>query len=87
MSITLSIVVIAINLYLVVGTVRSSQLHWSVLGSIGFVSVFYFLFCIYLIIHMIICMGGTWFLKFDCIRRYVAPPTNSYDLMYPTINT
>ncbi|XP_076256276.1 protein Malvolio-like [Rhynchophorus ferrugineus] len=87
MSITLSIVVIAINFYLVVGTVKSSQMHWAILGSIGFITVFYFLFCIYLVIHMIICMGGTWFLKFAFIRRYVAPPSISYDLMEPTINT
>ncbi|KAF7271804.1 hypothetical protein GWI33_015350, partial [Rhynchophorus ferrugineus] len=87
MSITLSIVVIAINFYLVVGTVKSSQMHWAILGSIGFITVFYFLFCIYLVVHMIICMGGTWFLKFAFIRRYVAPPSISYDLMEPTINT
>lgn len=74
MSVCLSLFIIGINMYLVVGTIQDYHLHWSILGLIGFISVFYILFCAYLIVHMIICMGNTKLLQFECIQNYVAPP-------------
>ncbi|XP_066149659.1 protein Malvolio-like isoform X2 [Euwallacea fornicatus] len=71
MSITVSLSIIAINTYFVVQTILDYNLHWVLLAFIGVVSVFYFGFCSYLILHMMIYMGNTYLLKFSFVRGYV----------------
>ncbi|CAG9766929.1 unnamed protein product [Ceutorhynchus assimilis] len=77
MSISVSLFIIAINTYLVVDTIIDNHLHWSILATIGIVGVFYFIFCIYLILHMIICMGNKTLLRFEFVKKYIVGPVDS----------
>ncbi|XP_078034907.1 solute carrier family member malvolio isoform X1 [Augochlora pura] len=80
----LSGLVIAINIYFVVSTVKPD--HWAKIFGITIYSILYLLFCLYLIIHMAVSMGATslgnnWFVK-----KYIGSPvTTTLGLSNPTI--
>ena len=76
MSITLSLAIIAINLYLVIDTIKGEYLHWAILAGIGCFRVLYFAFCVYLIIHMVVFMGGSALLRSQFIKDYVIGPVD-----------
>ncbi|XP_050293808.1 protein Malvolio-like isoform X2 [Anthonomus grandis grandis] len=76
MSITLSFSVIAINIYLVVGSIQDYNLHWAALVVIGFISVLYVLFCLYLTTHMIMSMGNHTLLRLNWVKKYVQGPVD-----------
>lgn len=76
MSISLSLGVIIINIYLVIGTIRDYDVPWAVMSVIIVISVLYLLFCLYLVVHMVLTMGGTWLLRFSFVRKYVAGPVD-----------
>jgi len=75
MSTLLSLLVICINIYTVITTVNGFELHWFALTVISILGVCYILFCIYLVLHMTISMGGTWPLKYQFVRDYIAEPS------------
>lgn len=56
----LSAVVIAVNIFVVVQTVRQELPHnWAILFGMSVYAILYLLFCAYLIIHMAVSMGAT----------------------------
>lgn len=58
-STALSAVVIVINIYFVIQTVKSEfPDHWSVYVGMTIYAIFYLGFCLYLVIHMAIAMGA-----------------------------
>ncbi|XP_048521595.1 protein Malvolio isoform X2 [Dendroctonus ponderosae] len=71
MATLLSLVVICINTYTVIATVKEFSLHWLSLTGIGVLGVCYLLFCVYLVVHMSISMGSTRLLQYDLVRKYV----------------
>nr|XP_033336657.1 protein Malvolio isoform X2 [Megalopta genalis] len=80
----LSGLVITINIYFVINTVKPD--HWAKILGITIYSILYLLFCLYLIIHMAVSMGATslgdhWF-----VRKYIGSPvTTTLGLSNPTI--
>lgn len=71
MATLLSLVVICINTYTVITTLKEFSLHWVSLTGIGILGVCYLLFCVYLVIHMSISMGSTRLMQYDLVRKYI----------------
>ncbi|XP_019762505.1 protein Malvolio [Dendroctonus ponderosae] len=82
MSIALSLFIIAINVYFVIVAIRDYNFAWPLLVLIGSIAFFYILFCLYLTVHMMVCMGNTRLLEVDWLRRYVLGPVDSHTIMH-----
>lgn len=79
----LSALVIAINIYFVVNMVKDD---WAVILPISIYSILYLLFCLYLVIHMAVCMGATSLADHWFVRKYIGSPvTTTLGLSNPTI--
>nr|CAD7431350.1 unnamed protein product [Timema monikensis] len=77
-SIALSALVIAINIYFVVHTVfTDNTLTWLPLLGIALMGLFNLLFCVYLVIHMSISIGLTTFNNNQFISKYMSPLVDS----------
>ncbi|CAG9815191.1 unnamed protein product [Phaedon cochleariae] len=76
-SILLSIVVIGINTYFVVNTMNELDLHWFSLLLVIVVGIFYLLFCLYLVVHLIVSIGNTRLLRYDFVNKYVIGPVDA----------
>ncbi|XP_023018599.1 protein Malvolio isoform X2 [Leptinotarsa decemlineata] len=76
-SIALSIVVIAINTYLVINTVNEMELSWFPLLIVVVFGIIYLLFCAYLVVHMAVSMGNTNLLRYNFVNKYVMGPVDA----------
>ncbi|XP_076253827.1 protein Malvolio-like isoform X1 [Rhynchophorus ferrugineus] len=77
MSVLLSLVVIAINIYFVVSTVNEFNLNWFWLALVIFLGILYILFCTYLVIHMAVSMGDTRLLRYNFVEKYIMGPVGN----------
>ncbi|CAG9770852.1 unnamed protein product [Ceutorhynchus assimilis] len=77
MATTLGLTVICINIFTVITTVMEFDLHWFSYTLIAMLGVCYVLFCIYLVIHMTVSMGGTRLLRYDFVNNYVVGPVDA----------
>ncbi|KAK0165967.1 hypothetical protein PV328_004434 [Microctonus aethiopoides] len=74
-STALSAVVIVINIYFVIQTVKSEfPDHWSVYVGMTIYAIFYLGFCLYLVIHMAIAMGADSLANNRFIAKYIGGP-------------
>ncbi|RZC14257.1 Malvolio, partial [Asbolus verrucosus] len=76
-SILLSILVITINTYFVVQTMKDLHLQWYALLVVIIIGICYLIFCAYLVIHMAISMGNTNLLRYRLVTKYVVGPVDS----------
>ncbi|XP_075145215.1 solute carrier family member malvolio isoform X2 [Haematobia irritans] len=79
-SILLTILVIAVNLYFVVTQVEALSIEGGVLVVVCLFSVLYLLFNLYLVIHMIACMGNKRFINSPWVQKWVLPSQNSFTI-------
>ncbi|XP_065167478.1 protein Malvolio-like isoform X3 [Atheta coriaria] len=80
----LSIVVIGINTYFVIETVKAAELEWASLTLIVLFGILYLVFCGYLVIHMAISMGNTRLMQYDFVQKYIVGPTDTSTLTNPS---
>ncbi|XP_029043540.1 protein Malvolio isoform X2 [Osmia bicornis bicornis] len=74
----LSAVVITINIYFVINTVREDlPHHWAVILAISIYSILYLLFCLYLVIHMAVSMGASSLNDYWLVKKYVGSPVST----------
>ncbi|XP_066593497.1 protein Malvolio [Prorops nasuta] len=78
----LSLTVIVINIYFVISTVQehlnnSVPYYWLILLVIIMFSIWYILFCFYLLIHMAVNMGATFLTNNALVAKYVVGPVNT----------
>lgn len=79
-SILLSVVVIGINTYFVIETVKALELEWFALTGVAIVGVFYLLFCTYLVIHMAVSMGNRNLLNYSFVNKYIMSPITESEM-------
>ncbi|GJQ81935.1 Mvl [Trypoxylus dichotomus] len=77
-AILLSIVVIAINSYFVVATMADIKPHAVLLMLVAVYALLYFVFCVYLIVHMVVFMSKKDFSENNFIKKYVMASTAGY---------
>ncbi|XP_011870064.1 PREDICTED: protein Malvolio isoform X2 [Vollenhovia emeryi] len=76
-STALSVLVITINIYFVIQTVREDlPHHWAIYLGMSIYAILYLIFCAYLAIHMAVSMGATsldnnWF-----VNKYIGTPVS-----------
>ncbi|XP_036229346.1 protein Malvolio isoform X2 [Bactrocera oleae] len=79
-SIMLTIVVITVNIYFVVVQVQMASLENGLLALVCIGAILYLLFNLYLVIHMIACMGNQRFVNNRWIQKFVLPSQNSFTI-------
>ncbi|XP_013115420.1 protein Malvolio isoform X2 [Stomoxys calcitrans] len=79
-SILLTILVIAVNLYFVITQVEALSIEGGVLAVVCIFSILYLLFNLYLVIHMIACMGNKRFINSRWVQKWVLPSQNSFSI-------
>ncbi|XP_036335643.1 protein Malvolio isoform X2 [Rhagoletis pomonella] len=79
-SILLTIVVITVNIYFVVVQVQTASLEGGFVALVCIVAILYLLFNLYLVIHMIACMGNRRFVDNRWVQRFVLPSQNSFTI-------
>ncbi|XP_061390848.1 protein Malvolio isoform X2 [Musca vetustissima] len=79
-SILLTIVVIAVNLYFVINQVEALSIEGGVLAVVCIFAILYLLFNLYLVIHMIACMGNKSFMNNRWVQKWVLPSQNSFSI-------
>ncbi|XP_054726530.1 protein Malvolio isoform X2 [Anastrepha obliqua] len=79
-SILLTIVVITVNIYFVVVQVHTASLEGGFVALVCIVAVLYLLFNLYLVIHMVACMGNQRFVNNRWVQRFVLPSQNSFTI-------
>lgn len=70
-SILLSLVIIAINIYFVYNTVDELELSAGLIAAVIVYGVLYLLFCVYLGIHLAVSMGNQTLAKIGFVQKYV----------------
>ncbi|XP_023715760.1 protein Malvolio isoform X2 [Cryptotermes secundus] len=74
-SITLSVVVIAINTFFVVHSVIYDIPHeWGIWLALAVFVVFYLFMCTYFVLHMIVSMGNTRLNEYQFVSKYIKCP-------------
>ncbi|XP_037825590.1 protein Malvolio isoform X3 [Lucilia sericata] len=79
-SILLTIVVIAVNLYFVINQVEALNIEGGVLAVVCIFAILYLLFNLYLVIHMAACMGNKTLMNSRWVQKYVLPSQNSFSI-------
>ncbi|XP_028896773.2 protein Malvolio isoform X2 [Zeugodacus cucurbitae] len=79
-SIMLTIVVITVNIYFVVVQVQTASLEGGFLALVCIAAILYLLFNLYLVIHMIACMGNQRFVNNRWVQKFVLPSQNSFTI-------
>ncbi|XP_073822823.1 solute carrier family member malvolio isoform X2 [Musca autumnalis] len=79
-SILLTVVVITVNLYFVINQVEALSIEGGVLAVICIFAILYLLFNLYLVIHMIACMGNKCFMNNRWVQKWVLPSQNSFSI-------
>ncbi|XP_029406153.1 protein Malvolio isoform X1 [Bactrocera dorsalis] len=79
-SIMLTIVVITVNIYFVVVQVQTASLENGLLALVCIGAILYLLFNLYLVIHMIACMGNQRFVNNRWVQKFVLPSQNSFTI-------
>ncbi|XP_034662590.1 protein Malvolio isoform X2 [Drosophila subobscura] len=79
-SICLTIVVIAVNLYFVIVQVENMQIEGGLLALVCIFAILYILFNLYLVIHMAACMGNQRLMNSRWVQRFVLPSQNSFSI-------
>ncbi|XP_053969809.1 protein Malvolio isoform X2 [Anastrepha ludens] len=79
-SILLTIVVITVNIYFVVVQVQTASLEGGFVALVCIVAALYLLFNLYLVIHMVACMGNQRFVNNRWVQRFVLPSQNSFTI-------
>ena len=80
LAMALSAVVIVINTYFIISTVKSAYLGWFALVVIIFLGILYLLFCLYLAIHMAVSIGMTSLMRYQFVHRYIYGPATEGQL-------
>lgn len=70
-SILLSVIVIAINIFFVYNTVDELELGQGLIAVVIVYGVLYLLFCVYLAIHLAVSMGNKTLAKLSFVQKYV----------------
>ncbi|XP_054008281.1 protein Malvolio isoform X2 [Hylaeus anthracinus] len=83
----LSAIVICINIYFVLNTVKDDlPHHWAVILAVSIYAILYLLFCFYLVIHMAVSMGATSLGNHWFVNKYIGSPVSTtLGLSNPTI--
>lgn len=84
-SILLSIVVIAINIFFVTSTIEEAGLSAGIMSIIIIFAILYLAFCVYLVLHMAACMGNQRVLSWPFVQKYVLKTGSSISIN--SINT
>ncbi|XP_030373785.1 protein Malvolio isoform X1 [Scaptodrosophila lebanonensis] len=79
-SILLTVVVIAVNLYFVVVQVEQFSITGGLLALVCIFAILYLLFNLYLVIHMAACMGNQRLMNSRWVQRWVLPSQNSFSI-------
>ncbi|XP_065365287.1 protein Malvolio isoform X2 [Calliphora vicina] len=79
-SILLTIVVIAVNLYFVINQVEALKIEGGILAVVCIFAILYLLFNLYLVIHMAACMGNKTLMNSRWVQKYVLPSQNSFSI-------
>ena len=81
-SVSLACLVIGVNIYFVFQYVVGLNITaWYFITGIIVIAVLYLLLCLYLIIDMIINMGGDRLAAVPIVQRLFAPPAHDYNEM------
>ncbi|KAM7362171.1 solute carrier family member malvolio isoform 2-T2 [Cochliomyia hominivorax] len=79
-SILLTILVIAVNLYFVINQVEALNIEGGILAIVCIFAMLYLLFNLYLVIHMAACMGNKTLVNSQWVQKYVLPSQNSFSI-------
>ncbi|XP_067615918.1 protein Malvolio isoform X7 [Eurosta solidaginis] len=77
-SIMLTAVVITVNIYFVITQVKSLDGAFVALICVG--AILYLLFNMYLVIHMVACMGNSSIVNNQWVQKFVLPNQNSFTI-------
>ncbi|XP_015610258.1 protein Malvolio isoform X2 [Cephus cinctus] len=73
----LSVLVISINIYFVINTVKEDiPHHWAIILAIAVFAILYLAFCLYLALHMAVSMGSTTFRDNWFVTKYIGGPVD-----------
>lgn len=70
-SVLLSIIIIAVNIFFVYNTVDEWELGPGPVAAIGVGGVIYLIFCVYLAIHTAVAMGNKTLARKSWVQKYV----------------
>jgi len=79
-SILLTIGVITVNIYFVVVQVEQYTVEGGYLALVCIFAILYLLFNLYLVIHMMACMGNRTLMNNRWVQRFVLPNQNSFSI-------